>query len=91
MLLQLRRRSRVASVETVRGGGHEHTAIREQVRSTRSLRIAGARLAAAILLVALPLLAATAGQPATTAPDFAAIDRYVESEMRAAGAYPLAC
>jgi CubicO group peptidase (beta-lactamase class C family) len=54
-------------------------------RSTRSLRVAEAWLASAILLVALPPLAATAGQPATTTPDFAAIDRYVESEMRATG------
>jgi CubicO group peptidase (beta-lactamase class C family) len=54
-------------------------------RSTRSLRVAAAWLAAAILLVALPPLAGAAGQPATTVPDFAAIDRYLESEMRATG------
>lgn len=54
-------------------------------RSTRTLRIAAAWLAAAIPLVALPPLAVTAGQPATTAPDFAAIDQYVESEMQATG------
>lgn len=59
-------------------------------RSTRTLRIAAAWLAAAIPLVALPPLAVTAGQPATTAPDFAAIDQYVESEMQATGVPGLA-
>src|SRR5688500_7250573 len=53
-------------------------------RSTRTLRIAAAWLAAAIPLVALPPLAA-ARQPNTPSPDLAAIDHYVESEMQATG------
>jgi CubicO group peptidase (beta-lactamase class C family) len=68
----------------MRRRGHAHATISAQIRSTRSLRVAAAWLAAAIPLVALPPLAA-ARQPATTSPDLAGIDRYVESEMRATG------